>query len=313
MNDSHTHSHFSDVSKQHTARLAASLLITLAFVFVEAAAGVWSNSLALLTDAAHNFTDVLALALSWHAIWLAARPANPRRTYGYHRAGILVALFNSTTLALIACGIFYEAYHRFIAPPQVDARILTLVAAIAFVVNLGTALLVRRGSENDLNMRSAFVHLAGDAASTFAAILAGIGIALTGWQWLDPLVSVLIGGLILWNAGSIIRETLNILVEGTPRDIDLSAIVRDLKHVNGVNDVHDLHVWSITQSMRSLSAHIATDDIPISASAPIKHEISELLFHKYRIAHATLQFECAGCQLDLLYCDLETANHHAHH
>ena len=313
MNDSHTHSHVSDVSKQNTARLTASLLITLAFVFVEAAAGVWSNSLALLTDAAHNLTDVLALALSWHAIWLAARPANPRRTYGYHRAGILVALFNSTTLVLIACGIFYEAYHRFIAPPQVDARILTIVAAIAFVVNLGTALLVRRGSENDLNMRSAFVHLAGDAASTFAAILAGIGIALTGWQWLDPLVSVLIGGLILWNAGSIIRETVNILVEGTPRDIDLSAIVRDLKQVNGVNDVHDLHVWSITQSMRSLSAHIATDDIPISASAPIKHEISELLFHKYRIAHATLQFECVGCQLDLLYCDLETVNHHAQH
>jgi cobalt-zinc-cadmium efflux system protein len=312
MNDIHTHSHLNDTSKQNTKRLTASLIITLAFVSVEIVAGFWSNSLALLTDAAHNFTDVLALALSWHAISLAARPANPRRTFGYHRAGILVALFNSTTLALIACGIFYEAYHRFLAPPQVDAQILTLVAAIAFVVNLGTALLVRRGSENDLNMRSAFVHLAGDAVSTFAAILAGIGIALTGWQWLDPLVSVLIGALILWNAGSIIRETLNILVEGTPRDIDLSVIVRDLKRVSGVNDVHDLHVWSITQSMRSLSAHIATDDIPISASAAIQREINELLFHEYGIAHATLQFECTGCGSSTLYCDLETANHHAH-
>ncbi|MEW5719220.1 MAG: cation diffusion facilitator family transporter [Chloroflexota bacterium] len=313
MENSHHHSHLADVSRQNTVRLAASLVITLVFVAVEATAGVWSNSLALLTDAAHNFTDVIALALSWHAITLAARPANARRTFGYHRAGIFIALVNSTTLALIACGIFYEAYHRLLAPPQVDAEILTLVAAIAFVVNLGTALLVRRGSEHDLNMRSAFVHLAGDAASTFAAILAGIGIALTGWQWLDPFVSVLIGALILWNAWSIIREAMNILLEGAPRDVDLADIVRDLKRVNGVNDVHDLHVWSITQSMRSLSAHIATDDIPISASAPIKQAIGELLFHKYRIAHATLQFECVGCESDLLYCDLETANHHAQH
>lgn len=310
MRDLHAHSHLNDPSKQNTLRLAASLIITLVFVFVEAVAGIWSNSLALLTDAAHNFTDVLALALSWHAIRLAARPANARRTFGYHRAGILVALFNSTTLALIALGIFYEAYHRLSAPPQVDAHILTLVAAVAFVVNLGTALIVRRGSEHDLNMRSAFVHLAGDAASTFAAILAGIGIALTGWQWLDPLVSVLIGALILWNAWSIIRETLNILVEGTPRDVDVRAIVRDLKRVTGVNDVHDLHVWSITQSMRSLSAHIATDDIPISASAAIQREINKLLFHEYGIAHATLQFECAECGSNLLYCDLDTAHHH---
>jgi cobalt-zinc-cadmium efflux system protein len=298
------------MSKQNTTRLATSLIITLVFVFVEVVAGFWSNSLALLTDAAHNFTDVLALALSWHALALAARPANARRTFGYHRAGILVALFNSTTLVLIALGIFYEAYHRLSAPPQVDAQILTLVAAIAFVVNLGTALIVRRGSEHDLNMRSAFIHLAGDAVSTFAAILAGIGIALTGWQWLDPLVSVLIGALILWNAWSIIRETLNILVEGTPRDVNLDEIVRDLRRVNGVKDVHDLHVWSITQSMRSLSAHITTDDISISASAVIQREINELLFHRYSIAHATLQFECKECGSNLLYCDLEIAHHH---
>lgn len=297
------HTHPDETHRQNTARLALSLVITLAFVVVEVIAGLWANSLALLTDAAHNFTDVLALALSWHALTLAARPANARRTFGYHRAGILVALFNSTTLVLIALGIFYEAYHRLLAPPQVDAHILTLVAAVAFVVNLGTALLIRRGSEHDLNMRSAFIHLIGDAASTFAAILAGIGIVLTGWQWLDPLASVLIGALILWNAWLIIRESVAILVEGTPRDVNLDDIVRDLKHVNGVNDVHDLHVWSITQSMRALSAHIATDDIPISASAAIQREINQLLWQRYGIAHATLQFECAECGAGL-YCDL---------
>jgi cobalt-zinc-cadmium efflux system protein len=179
------HSHLGEIARQTASRIVVSLLITLAFVLVEGIAGYWSNSLALLTDAAHNLTDVLALALSWHALRLAARPANPDRTYGYHRAGILVALFNSTTLVVIALGIFYEAYQRLLAPPQVQAEILTVVAAIAFVVNISTAGLVKRGSENDLNLRSAFVHLAGDAISTFAAILAGIGIGLTGWVWLE--------------------------------------------------------------------------------------------------------------------------------
>jgi len=311
MQDSHTHSHLAGASQQNTARLVASLLITLIFVIVEGIAGIWSNSLALWTDAAHNLTDVLALALSWHALTLAARPANAGKTFGYHRVGILAALVNSTTLAVIALGIFYEAYHRLLAPPQVQAQILTGVAALAFVVNLGTALLIRRGGQHDLNMRSAFVHLAGDAASTFAAILAGIGIALTGFQWLDPGVSLLISALILWNAWSIIRETMNILLEGAPRDLDVGAILRDLKRVNRVRGVHDLHVWSITQSMRSLSAHVATDDIPLSASAAIQREIEELLFHRYGIAHATVQFECAECGSNLLYCDLENANHHA--
>jgi len=306
-----SHSHPQLMNRQHnTTRLAVSLLITLTFVFIEAVAGIWSNSLALLTDAAHNSTDVLALALSWCALWLAARPANARRTFGYHRAGILVALFNSTTLVLIALGIFYEAYQRLLAPPTVDASILTLVALLAFIVNAGTALLIRPGSEHDLNLRSAFVHLAGDAATTFAAILAGLGITLTGWQWLDPLASVLIGALILWNAWHIIGDAVNILVEGTPRDVDMSAIVRDLKRIRGVNDVHDLHVWSITQNMRSLSAHIITDDIPLSASAVIKREINELLLHHYGITHATLQFECVACGSSRLYCDLETTQHH---
>lgn len=304
-----TPSHSESNRYSNTARLTASLLITLAFVFVEIVAGLWSNSLALLTDAAHNATDVLALALSWHALKLAARPANARRTFGYHRAGIIVALFNSTTLIIIALGIFYEAYRRFIVPPEVDAPMLTLVAALAFIVNLGTALLIREGSQHDLNMRSAFIHLLGDAASTFAAILAGVGIAFTGWHWLDPLASVLIGALILWNAWLITRETINILVEGAPRDVDVNAIVRDLKSINGVNDVHDVHVWSITQNMRALSAHIATDDIPLSTSATIRREINTLLLHRYSIAHTTLQFECTDCGAGL-YCDLETAHHH---
>ncbi len=311
MQSQHAHSHLADTANLTARRLGLALLITAAFVVVEALAGFYANSLALLTDAAHNFTDVIALALSWYALRLATRAAHSGKTFGYHRAGILVALINSTTLAVIALGIFWEAYRRFIAPPGVQANILIVVAAVAFLVNTGTALLVRRGSESDLNLRSAFVHLAGDAISTLGAVLAGMAIKLTGQQWLDPLVSVFIALLILWNAWVIARESVDILLEGTPRGVDMRLMVRDLLQIKGVRGVHDLHVWSITQDMRALSAHVLTDDIPISAGATIQGEINEMLVHKYHIAHATLQLECEGCQPDLLYCDL-TVNNHQH-
>ena len=305
----HAHPHIAEAARLTTQRLALALGITLTFVFVEALAGIYANSLALLTDAGHNFTDVIALALSWHALRLAARPADAGKTFGYHRAGILIALFNSTTLALMTLWIFYEAYQRFITPPQVEADILIVVAIVAFAVNVGTALLVKRGSHGDLNLKSAYLHLAGDAVSTFGAILAGVAIRFTGWVLLDPLVSVFIGLLILRNAWGIVRESADILLEGTPRDLDVKAMVRDLQTVKGVRGVHDLHVWSITQAMRALSAHILTDDVLISTGAVIQRNINELLNHKYGIAHAALQLECAGCEPDLLFCDLETANH----
>jgi cobalt-zinc-cadmium efflux system protein len=303
------HSHTAEAASLTIKRLALALIITLAFVVVEALAGLYANSLALLTDAAHNLTDVIALGLSWYAVRLTIRPAHSGKTFGYHRAGILIALVNSTTLVLIALGVFYEAYQRLIAPPQVEAGILIVVAIIAFLVNTGTALLVKRGSEHDLNMRSAFVHLAGDAVATFGAILAGIGIALTGWQILDPLASILIGVLILWSAWGIVRESVNILLESTPRDIDMALVVSDLLHVDGVRGVHDLHVWSVTHDLRALSAHILTNDISISTGAAIQRDINDLVSRKYGISHATLQLECADCEPDLLYCDLTENNH----
>jgi cobalt-zinc-cadmium efflux system protein len=303
------HSHAHAAVRTTTHRMALALFITLGFVFVEAAAGIIANSLALLTDAAHNLTDVIALALSWYAVRLTLRPANSGKTFGYHRAGILIALFNSTTLVLIALGIFYEAYQRLLNPPQVAAGLMTVVAALAFVVNLGTARLVKPGSDHDLNQRSAFIHLAGDALSTLGALVAGILIMLTGWTILDPLVSVLIGLLIVWNAWLIIRESVEILLEGTPRDIDVEVMVTDIQHVPGVRGVHDLHVWSITQSMRALSAHVLVDDEPISVGAEIQREINAVLQEQYNIAHATLQLECVGCEPDALYCELNSHHH----
>jgi len=306
---SHTHSHFGDIAKQTTSRLALSLFLTLAFVFIEAVAGIIGNSLALLTDAAHNLTDVIALGLSWYAIRLTSQPANGRRTYGYHRVGILVALLNSTTLVLISLGIFYEAWQRFMNPPEVQSGILITVGLIAVVINLVTALLVRKGSEHDLNIRSAFVHLMGDVISTIGAVIAGVIIYFTGANWLDPLVSVLIGFLILYNAWGILRDSVDILLEATPRDIDTSKLVNDVKQVKGVLGVHDLHIWSITQNMRTMSAHILTDDISISSGADIQRQVNEIVYHQYNIAHATLQLECVNCLPDSLYCEITETNH----
>ncbi len=276
---------------------------------LEGAAGIFANSLALLTDAAHNFTDVIALGLSWYAVSLTTRPSNSQKTYGYHRAGILVALANSTTLVLISLGVFYEAYRRFMSPPEVKSGVLVVVGLIAVAVNLVTALLVRRGSEHDLNLRSVFLHLIGDVVSTIGAVIAGIIIYFTHANWLDPFVSVLIGFLILYNAWGILRETVGILLESSPRDVDMQAMVADIKQVKGVLGVHDLHVWSLAQNLRTMSAHILTDDLPISEGAEIQRQVNEVVFHRYNIAHATLQLECVDCEPDALYCEINEASH----
>lgn len=311
MSENPAHPHLGDLAVQTTKRLALSFGLTGAFVIVEIVAGILGNSLALLTDAAHNFTDVIALGLSWYALKIAAQPAHAGKTYGYHRAGILVALVNSTTLVLIALGIFYEAYRRFMSPPAVNAPILIGVGVIAFLINAGTAWLVKSGSEHDLNLRSAFVHLMGDVLSTVGAVLAGVIIYFTKANWLDPLVSVLIGVLILYNAWGVLRDAMDILLESTPRDVNIKTMVDDLVKVEGVLGVHDLHVWSLTQSLRTMSAHILTEDIPISAGVDIQRKVNEILSLRYNIGHATLQLECVGCDPDSLYCDI-TANNHAH-
>ena len=305
----HSHSHFGDLANQTTKRLALSLGLTGIFVFVEIVAGIWGNSLALLTDAAHNFTDVIALGLSWYALHLASQPAHAGKTFGYHRAGILAALVNSTTLVIISLWIFYEAYHRLLNPPEVNTSILIGVGAIAFVINVGTALLVKKGSEYDLNLRSAFLHLMGDVLSTLGAVIAGIIILFTNWNWLDPFVSLLIGVLILYNAWGIIRQTIHILLESTPENIDLTKMVDEIKKVDGVHDIHDLHVWSINENLRMLSAHVVTNDISIREGSLIQQKVNELLAHEYNIQHATLQLECEGCADVLLYCEIKEHSH----
>ncbi len=255
----------------------------------------------------------MALALSWWALRLTARPSNQGKTYGYHRAGILAALGNSTTLVVIALGIFYEAYRRLLDPPEVQADVLIGVGIVAVVVNIVTAMLVRRGAEQDLNIRSAFLHLMGDVLSTVGAVIAGVIIRFTGWNWLDALVSVLVGSMILWGAWNILREAIDILMESAPVGLDVAQLVRDVRNVEGVRDIHDLHVWSITRNVRTLSAHVVTDDMPISECMTIQARINDLLLQNHGVNHATLQFECERCHPGQLYCDLTGIESQARH
>ncbi|MGE5265541.1 MAG: cation diffusion facilitator family transporter [Acidobacteriota bacterium] len=290
-------------SKRVSTRFKVAIVLTVLFVMGEAAAGLYANSLALLSDAAHNFTDVLALGLSLYALYLSARPSNATKTFGYHRAGILAALVNATTLIGIALLIFYEAYERLVAPPPIQEQVMMIVAGVGFVINTSIAFFLRHFAQ-DLNVRSAFIHMVGDALSTLGVVIAGFAIHLTGWEILDPLASVLIGVLIAVSSWGILREGINVLLEGTPTGIDMEAMVRDLMGIDGVQGVHDLHAWSISSSMHALSAHVLTDDVSLSRGADIQREINQVLIERYHIGHTALQLECEGCSPDTLYCEL---------
>ena len=294
----HAHHHHGATGQ----RLLLSLLATVVFIVVEFAAGIQAHSLALLSDAGHNFTDALALLLAWFAFYVESRPANTVKTYGYQRAGVLAAFTNALALIVLAGFIFYESYHRFQAPPEVSEGIMIAVASVGLVVNVGIMLALRSASHHDLNIRSAFVHMLGDALGSIGIILGGVCIRWTGRHWIDPLLSVLIGVLILWTAGGIIKESLNILLEGLPRGLHLETVVAEVRRLPGVIDVHDVHIWSLASHTHALSCHVLIEDLPPSASETILRGVNDLLADRFHITHTTIQFEHALCEISASGC-----------
>lgn len=276
--------------------LKISSLVTLAYIVLLVIAGVRAHSLALLSEAGHNLSDFLALLLSLAAVFLQARPPSSTKTYGYHRAGVLVALVNSASLVIVAFFIFYEAVRRLQHPEQVHAGLMIWVAAAGVIMNGVIALLLYR-TAHDVNIRSALLHEVGDTLSTAAVIAGGWVILVTGQYWIDSALSFGIGALILWSAFGIVRETLNILLEGTPRGMKLDLIAAAMREIDGVNDVHDLHVWSIGSETHALSCHIAIADIPPSVSERILRDVKERLLHDFKIDHTTIQFEHVECEV----------------
>src|SRR3954464_1870837 len=288
----HVHSHSSVRNPVGVLRFA--LLLTLGYIVLTVVAGIRAHSLALLSEAGHNVSDFLALALSLGAVYLQSRPPNPNKTFGYQRAGVLAAFVNAAALIVIAGMIFYEAWQRLIRPAPVQAPLMMAVAAVGVVMNGAIAFLLHR-SGSDVNIRSALLHMLGDTFSTAAVILGGWAIMVTGQSWIDPALSFGIGALILWSSFGIVRETLNILLEGTPRGVKLEEITSVIMGSEGVCGVHDLHVWSIGSEMHALSCHIRIADIPPSESDRILRDVNDRLLRRFNIHHTTVQFEHAPC------------------
>jgi cobalt-zinc-cadmium efflux system protein len=298
-----------------TKVLKISLAVTLAYIVLLVVAGIRSHSLALLSEAGHNLSDLLALLLSLVAVYFQSRPANSTKTYGYHRAGVLAALVNAASLVVVSFFILYEAFRRLQHPEQVQASVMMWVAGAGVVMNGVIALLLYR-SGGDINIRSALLHEVGDTLSTAAVIAGGWLILATGNYWIDSVLSLAIGVLILWSSFGIVRETMNILLEGTPRGMQLEKIHSAIREVEGVNDVHDLHVWSIGSDTHALSCHISIADIPPSISERILRDVKDRLHHDFRITHTTIQFENAICEVAhgcvIPVAEAEEHHHHSH-
>ncbi|HLI07107.1 MAG TPA: cation diffusion facilitator family transporter [Ktedonobacteraceae bacterium] len=313
----HRHNHTHGMAKQ-TLRLA--FFLTLIILAAEVVGGILANSLALLSDAGHVVTDIFALGLAWFAAVQAERPANASKTFGYHRVGILAALANAVTLILIAAAIIWEAIQRFQHPEPIQPVAMFIAAGIGIIVNLYIGFGLHK-EEGNLNVRAAMLHVFGDVGASVGVIVAGIIILLTRLTIVDPLLSVGIALLIAVGAWRILYETINILLEAAPKGISMPNLVRDIENIEGVQSVHDLHVWSISSYHYALSCHTLIDNLPPSESAAIMQSMTNMLNEKYHIGHTTIQFESeahegACCEQRGLYCCMEIAkeqgNGHRH-
>ena len=282
-----------DQTKQNRFVLALSLtgLIFLA----ELLGGLWTGSLALLADAAHVFMDAFALGLSYLALRAAALPADDRHTYGYHRLQILAALTNGITLLLVAFEILREAWQRWQEPRLIQAGPMLLIAVVGLFVNIIVAYVLHEHDHDDVNTRSAFLHVISDTLASVGVIGAGVIILFTGWTWLDPLVSALIGLLIMVSAGRLLKETVHILVEGMPDGMTASVVADAMRAAPGVREVHDLHVWTVAPGYVALSAHVLLADQALSQTAEVMAALKHTLREQFGIEHTTIQFECTAC------------------
>jgi cobalt-zinc-cadmium efflux system protein len=285
-------------------RMGLSVLLTGLFVVGEAAAGYFSNSLALLSDAGHNFADLLALLFSWYGIRASRWPADGRRTFGYHRVGILAALVNAFSLVAVALIVFYESITRLRSPEPVEGGLMIGVALAAIVLNGLISVWLHADAKNDLNVRSAYLHMLGDAVSAAGVVIAGIIVATTGATVADPIVSLLIGALILWSSWGILVEAVNVLMEAVPRGLDLAKVAVAIRECPGVLGLHDLHVWTPASGMAACSLHVLVAEQSALEGQRIQQVVAEKLKKDFKIGHSTIQVEVETCGVDGLHCEL---------
>jgi cobalt-zinc-cadmium efflux system protein len=275
--------------------LKAALALTCAVLAVELAGGLVSHSLALLSDAGHVLTDVFALGLAWFAVAQSSRPADERRSYGYHRVSILAALVNSVTLIVIVLVIAYEAVRRLAHPEPVQGGVVIIAALAGIAINLFVAFGLR-GDSGTLNVRAALMHVLGDIGASVGVVVSGIVILLTGWLYIDPLLSLGIAVLIAFGAWGIVRETVNLLLEGTPGEIDLAAVTKEITSTELVTSMHDLHVWALSSDEMALSCHVVVGECPLGDAEHVVRDLESRLCGKFAIGHTTIQVEsCNPC------------------
>jgi cobalt-zinc-cadmium efflux system protein len=305
---SHDHAHdgargHSHVPAGASARtLRAALILTLAFVTVEALAGWLGPSLALLSDAGHNLQDAVSLGFSWYALSIASRRSHHGMTFGYHRVGVLAALANAVSLAAIGLLLGWEAIERIREPADVNAPLMILVAAGAIVVNVVIGVWLHAGARHDINIRGAYLHQIGDAASAFGVVIAGVLVETTGQPLADPIVSLLIAGFIIYSSYGVLRESGTVLLEGTPAGTDMPGVIDAIKSVPGVLDVHDLHVWMVGPGVVACSCHIIVAEQSVREGQQVLRAVVEDLKRRFQITHTTVQVEVEGCEGNDRYC-----------
>ncbi len=294
-NHDHTHhNHNHDYRSVEKRRLVLAIGVTAVMFVAEVAGGLISNSLALLSDAGHMFTHIVALGISLLAIRFASREATDRMTFGFYRAEIMAAFINGITLFLLTLWIVYEAWERFLTPPEVNSVQMFWIALLGLIVNIVTALILKDASKDDINVRSAFLHLLGDTLSSVGVIIGAVVIYFKGWVLIDPLLSILLCiPIVLWSV-KLIRESVDVLLESAPRDVDMEALKAAVLTIEGVKDIHDIHIWTITSGRRAMSAHVEVINLYVSETASILEEISKLLKDRFTIDHTTIQLECTG-------------------
>ena len=284
-----------DSPKDRSALLKLALALTCVVLVIETAGGLVSHSLALLSDAGHVLTDVFALGLAWFAVSQANRPADLRRSYGYHRVSILAALVNAVTLIVIVIAIAFEAVRRLASPEPVQAGVVIAAALAGIAINSFIVVGLRRETRN-LNLRAALAHVVGDLAVSAGVVLGGAIILLTGWLPIDPLISIAIAVLIAYGAWRIVRETVNLLMEGTPREINLAAVAGEITGTQLISSMHDLHVWALSSEETALSVHVVVDDCPLGEAEHVVRDLERRLCDRFAIGHTTIQVEsCHPC------------------
>lgn len=300
---SHNHNHSHNTENVSTARLLLTMTLNFIITVVEIIGGIVSGSLSLISDALHNFSDGIAIIISYIAIKAKEKPYSEKHTYGFKRSEILAAFINSAVLLVISVYLFYESIIRLIEPVEVAGKLMTIVATVGLAANVIGTLLLKKGAENNINIRSAYLHLLSDAVSSFAVILGGLAIYFFNIYWLDPILTFLISAYILKESYAITKSAVHVLMQGTPENISLDEIKREVEKFEDVIDIHHVHVWALGEHDIHIEAHVNVEDMYVSQSDILRSEIEKMLRDKFHITHATLQFECGTCKTSELIAE----------